>query len=490
MIGLQVNRAGRSGKRILFATPEFADFIKVGGLGDVAASLPRAIGRRHDVRVVLPGYRQVLAKLPNRTRVGACGAYAGLPACEIARCDLADGLVVYVVVCPDLYERDGGPYQAAHGADFPDNDIRFARLSLAACDIAAGDVDPDWSADLVHANDWPTALTAAYLRWRKVHIPSIMTIHNLAHQGLFDHRAMAAIGAPDDAFQIEGVEFFNKVSFLKAGLFYATHLSTVSETYAREITTPEQGCGLDGLLAVRARQNRLTGILNGVDEKWDPRTDPNLFQNYEAGDWRGKRANALQIRKQFGLAVSRGPLFAVVSRLVHQKGIDLVLSAAESIVSAGGQVVVTGNGERGLERALVEAACRFPGAFAVNIGFDETQARNIFAASDFLLMPSRFEPCGLSQLYAQRFGSLPVAHRIGGLADTIADGRTGFLFGQPNIVSFFAAIGRAFVAFGAKKRLNTMRDRAMQNVAGWDGPADDYQRLYAQVIGNGRPAEA
>jgi len=256
----------------------------------------------------------------------------------------------------------------------------------------------------------------------------------------------------------------------------------VSGTYAREITTPELGCGLEGLLRIRSYAAELTGILNGIDESWDPRFCAELAQPFGAGDWRGKQANADYVRNQFGLAVSRGPIFALVARLVHQKGIDLVLSAADKIIEAGGQIVVTGSGEPTLELALVDAHRRRPDAIAVNIGFNHAQARRIFAASDFTLMPSRFEPCGLSQMYAQRFGSLPIGHQTGGLAETITDGETGFLFAQPSIESFLGGIKRAFSAFVAKERLDVMRRSAMAQSFSWDLSASLYSSLYRKTV--------
>ena len=301
------------------------------------------------------------------------------------------------------------------GRDWPDNDIRFGRFASAAAELAAGTLDKNWAADLVHANDWQAALVPAYLAWRGAKIPSILTIHNLAYQGLFPKESLRRIGAPENSFHIDGLEFYDKLSFLKGGIVYASHLTTVSATYAREITTPELGCGLEGLLRIRSNAAQLTGILNGIDESWDPRFCAQLAQPFGAGDWEGKQANADYVRKQFGLAVSRGPIFGLVARLVHQKGVDLVLSAADEIVEAGGQIVVTGSGEPEIEQALIDAQRRRPDAIGVSIGFNDAQARRIFAGSDFTLMPSRFEPCGLSQMYAQRFGSLPIGHQTGGL---------------------------------------------------------------------------
>ena len=357
---------------------------------------------------------------------------AEMPACSLGRASTKDGLPVYVLLCPQLYDRPGNPYGDESGRDWPDNDVRFGRFASAAAELAAGTLDKNWAADLVHANDWQAALAPAYLAWRGSKVPSILTIHNLAYQGLFPPDLLRRIGAPESFFHIDGLEFYDHVSFLKGGLVYASHLTTVSATYAKEITTRELGCGLEGLLQRRSDAAQLTGILNGIDESWDPSACAQLAQTFAPGDWEGKQANADYVRKQFGLALSRGPLFGLVARLVHQKGVDLVLSAADEIIEAGGQIVVTGSGEAHIEQALVDAHRRRPDAIGVTIGFNDAQARRIFAGSDFTLMPSRFEPCGLSQMYAQRFGSLPIGHQTGGLAETIKDGETGFLFSQPS----------------------------------------------------------
>ncbi|MCK2055435.1 glycogen synthase GlgA [Methylobacterium sp. 37f] len=468
--------------RILFATPEMADFVKTGGLGEVAGSLPRALRKHYDVRVLIPGYRQVVDQFEHIPVVAHLPGHAGVPPCELGLVETGDGLQVYVILNADLYQRDGTPYGTAQG-DFDDNDIRFARLSLAAAEIARG-IDPVWAADLIHLNDWQAALAPAYLAWGGVQVPSILTVHNLAYQGVFPRESLARLGVPEDAFQMDGVEFYGQISFLKAGLYYASHVTTVSQTYAREIITPEAGCGLDGLLRTRAAQGRLAGILNGIDESWDPRTDPHLAARFEVDDWKGKRANAETVRRQFGLAVSRGPLFAIVSRLVHQKGIDLSLGAAESIIAEGGQLVVIGQGEGRFEGALRDLARRHPSSVGVHVGFAEKDARRMFAGSDFLLMPSRFEPCGLAQMYAQRFGSLPIVHRTGGLADTVEDGVTGFTFGEASPRGFSSAIRRAFDTFAQKKRLNAMRRHAMSRDFTWDQAAQNYSSLYARAFGN------
>lgn len=467
--------------RILFATPEFEGLAQVGGLAAVSAALPRALRPKSDTRIVIPGYSSVLKKLAPLDIVGTCAPHAGLPGCTVARSKTADGTMLYVVLSPELFEREGGPYIDEYGRDWPDNDVRFARFALAVTELACGKVDPEWSADLVHANDWPTALVPAYLAWQGSHLPSVLTIHNLAYQGLFGRDTIGRIGAPQSAFQMEGLEFYGKVSFLKGGLVYASHLTTVSETYAREITTPELGCGLEGLLAKRWRNQELTGILNGIDDTWDPRTCPGLVQPFDAGDWRARSINSNHVRKQFGLALSRGPLFGLVARLVYQKGLDLVLATAETIIASGGQIVIMGRGEPHIEQALSNVQKQRPEDMAVALRFDDAEARMIFAGSDFYLMPSRFEPCGLSQMYAQRLGSLPIGRKTGGLAETISDGQTGFLFRESSSESLLGGICRAFAAFGQKDRLDTMRKGAMAKTYDWAKSAGSYRTLYGQL---------
>jgi starch synthase len=356
--------------------------------------------------------------------------------------------------------------------------VRFATFSYAAAEIARGVVDRSWSPDLVHANDWQCALIPGYLKWSHSRLPTLFTIHNLAYQGIFDRSVLPRLGIPDASFHVEGVEFYNRLSFIKAGLVYASRLTTVSQTYAREITTPEFGCGLEGILKRRADNHQLSGILNGIDETWDPKTCSALSRTFEAGHWEERTGNSDDVREQFGLAVSRGPLFALVARLVHQKGVDLVLENAQTIVDAGGQIVVTGKGETYFEEALLRAQERAPRSIAVKIGFDDESSKRIFAGSDFTLIPSRFEPCGLSQMYAQRFGSLPIGHRTGGLADTIFDGTTGFLFGKPSNDGFLSGLCRAFSTFGMKDRLDRMRCAAMAQTFGWTDSAAAYVALY------------
>jgi glycogen synthase len=393
--------------KVLFVTTEMDDFVRVGGLAAVSAALPRALRPWGDVRILLPGYRDVVEQFLHIQIVGKCPPLADMPACSLGLTATKDGLPVYVLLCPQLYDRPGNPYGDTSGRDWPDNDVRFGRFASAAAQLAAGTLDKNWAADLVHANDWQAALVPAYLAWNAVEIPTILTIHNLAYQGLFPKESLRRIGAPESSFHIDGLEFYDKLSFLKGGIVYASHLTTVSATYAREITTSELGCGLEGLLRRRSDAAELTGILNGIDESWDPRA---------------------------------------------------------------------------CEQALVDAHRRRPDAIGVAIGFNDGQARRIFAGSDFTLMPSRFEPCGLSQMYAQRFGSLPIGHQTGGLAETIVDGETGFLFPQPSTESFLGGIRRAFTTFMAKDRLDSMRRSAMSRSFSWDLSAACYSALYRKAL--------
>ncbi|WP_407316812.1 glycogen synthase GlgA [Pseudomonas sp. nanlin1] len=470
-------------QKVLFVTSEIADLVKTGGLGDVSAALPRAMSPLHDVRVLIPGYPQVVNSDNPIHVVGELGGHAALPPCKIGRMDMKDGLVIYVLLCPELYEREGTPYGANNGRDWPDNHIRFARLGLAAAEIAAGQGMVHWKPDLVHAHDWPAGLAPAYMHWRGLKTPTLFTIHNLAYQGVVSRGCCPELGIPAHAMQQEGLEFYGKLSFLKAGMAYSSHITTVSATYAEEITTPEFGCGLDGFLSSKAQQGQLSGIPNGIDDSWESATDPHLVCPFSLNDWDGKAVNAAHVRDLFELEPSTGPLFAVVSRLVFQKGLDLTEGVSEFIVNAGGQIAIIGRGEPEEEQAMRELALRFPGQVGVRIGFNETDARRMFAGSDFLLMPSRYEPCGLSQMYAQRFGSLPVARRTGGLADTIEDGVTGFLFDESSIPSYQEALRRAFYVFDQPDLLNAMRCRAMTQPFNWCKAVQPYAKLYDELVG-------
>jgi starch synthase len=470
--------------KVLFATSEFADYAKSGGLGDVSVGLPRALRDRGiDARVLMPAYPEVIAKARNITIIAHLPGQAGIPPCCIGEAQTIDGLILYLVLEPSLYQRVGSPYSSPEGLDWPDNDLRFARLSLAAADIAAGCAGMGWQPDILHVNDWPCGLAPAYLRWRGARVPTILTIHNIAYQGVFARASMKLLGIPEHAFHINGVEFHNQISFLKAGLFYADQVSTVSPTYARQITTEAYGAGLHGLTRGIAAEGRLSGIVNGIDESWDPSRDPHLPHHFEADDLSGKQHIADVVRTGLCLKPSEGPLFGVVSRLVHQKGLDIVADTAREIVREGGQIAILGLGDPETEHMLSKLARRHRDDIGLLIGFNEPMARRIMAASDFCLMPSRFEPCGLTQMQAQRYGSLPIAHATGGLADTIHDGETGFLFSDLSGDGLFSACQRAFDVFADPDALTEMRQAAMARSFHWSGAAGEYELLYRRLLG-------
>jgi starch synthase len=487
---LQLRSTQGDKKKVLFVTSEMTDLVKTGGLADVSAALPRALSERYDVRVLIPGYAQVMEHAESIRIVGNVLAHGDLPSCRIGRLDMPDGLVVYVLICPELYDRDGLPYGDEHGNDWPDNPLRFARLCLAAADIAADTACIRWVPDLVHAHDWPTGLTPAYMHWRGLTTPSIFTIHNLAYQGNIDMALRRKLGIPLEACGPERMEFYGALSLLKAGIAYASHVTTVSATYAREITTPEFGCGMEGFLSMKARQGLLSGLLNGIDDTWEAQSCSHLVSPFGPDDWAGKALNTAHVRELFELDEGNGPLFSVVSRLAHQKGIDLTIEVAETIVARGGQLAILGRGEPHIEDQVRRLVQRFPGRVGAHIGFNETDARRLFAGSDFLLMPSRYEPCGLSQMYAQRFASLPIAHRTGGLADSIDDGVTGFLFDQATTDSYRGAVFRALEVYQRPHLFNAMRRRAMSHGFFWSHAIEPYDQLYQQLLGERRQAHA
>ncbi len=459
--------------RVLFVTPECAPLTKTGGLGDVSAALPaalRALG--HDVRILVPGYRSVLEGLLQLRPAGTLELLG-------FKASVLEEKGFFVLDCAELYRRDGGPYQDASGADWPDNPLRFGLLAKAAALVA-----PRLPADVVHANDWPAGLVPLFLEKK---IPSVMTIHNLAFQGNFDALWVQRLGLPPESFTMEGAEFHGQLSFLKAGLAYADAITTVSPTYAREIQGAELGFGMDGLL--RHRAAALTGILNGIDtDLWDPGRDEKIKERYSASSLEKKRVNKSELQRLLGLEVRADvPLFGVVSRLTHQKGTDLVAAVAEALVGIPAQLAVLGAGNRDQEEMLTHLKEKFPGKIGVRIGFDEGLAHRIEAGADFFLMPSRYEPCGLNQMYSQRYGTPPVARATGGLADTIADGETGLLFERAEPGALLEAVRRAATLWRDEPRRLAMQRAGMAREFGWARSARRYAELYARLAAD-RPA--
>jgi starch synthase len=473
-------------KNILFVTSELTGLVKSGGLGDVSAALPRALNQEHDVRVLIPGYPQVMKSGLPITKICHLDSFVCLPECDIGRMELEDGLIVYVVICPELYQRQGTPYLDEKGEPWQDNYLRFARLGLAAAEIAMAENLFEWNPDLVHANDWQAGLAPAYMKWRGLKIPSVFTIHNIEFQGLFNSEFIYELGIPESALNDEQLQLHGDLSFLKAGIVYADHITTVSETYASEILGEEISCGLHNTLQLKADQGRLSGFTNGIDATWRSHSDTALVKNFHVGDWQGKQENAEYLGKIYQLEQSNGPIFASISRVTLQKGIDFTIAIAAHIVNLSGRFIFMGCGDADLENQLKSLAESYPGKIAVEINYDEDRARQIFAGSDFFLMPSRVEPCGLTQMYAQRFASLPIAHAVGGLAETIEDGLSGILFHHLDQHQYQAAITRAFNIYQRVELLNAMRAYAMNCPLDWAQAAVPYSRLYAELINEKR----
>jgi starch synthase len=478
--------------RVLYITAELYPWVKSGGLGDVAAALPPAlIAEGINVRLLLPGFRGFLDAFPSITDITRLTTpFAG----ERVRVGLArlpgSDRLAYLVDHPAFYDRPGNPYASPEGSDWPDNHRRFGLFGWVAAELARG-ADPGWRPDILHGHDWHTGLAPAYLAARppiEERVPTVFTVHNLAYRGPFPGAVFPELALPPDFFSIDGVEFFGMVSFIKAGLFYSDRLTTVSPTYAREIQTPAFGWGLDGLL--RARASVLTGILNGVDTRvWDPGHDAIVPQFYGKEDaTNGKEVAKAALQHRLGLEpVESALLFGVVSRLTPQKGLDLVLAGLPDLVAHNRQLVLLGSGDDGLEQTFVSAAEQYRQSVGVVIGYDENLAHLIYAGSDVILVPSRFEPCGLTQLYALRYGALPLVRRVGGLADTVVDATatnlaagvaTGFVFDDDNPSSLMSAIGRATALFRERGIWQGMMRQAMTSDFSWTTAARQYVAIY------------
>jgi starch synthase len=472
----------------LFVAPECAPLTKTGGLGDVCGALPAALRELGvDVRVLMPGYPDVLSGTTSveLAKVSLLGLEGRLLAARLPRAGASWDVPLLVVDCPALYARRGGPYQDEWGDDWSDNALRFAFLSKVAAVLGTARSPLRWRPQVVHCHDWPGALAAVYLHLeREAHAASLLTIHNLAFQGNFERSAMQSLRLPAALFRLEGLEFYGRMSFLKGGIVHSEAITTVSPSYAREIQTPEFGCGMDGLL--RQRRDVLSGILNGIDgAAWDPATDAHLALRYDVRSLDAKARNKEALQRRLGLALDPDvPLLGVVGRLAHQKGIDLVTAAAERLLPAA-QLAILGKGERELERGVRALAERHPGRVAASVGFDESLAHLIEGGADIFLMPSRYEPCGLNQMYSQRYGTPPVAAATGGLSDTIEDGVTGFLFRGFNDNSFVEAVHRAIALYrgnsGDRSAWRAMQRAGMARDFSWSTAARRYADLYLRL---------
>jgi starch synthase len=482
--------------KVLSVASEAAGLIKTGGLADVAGALPAALAAQGvEVTTFIPGYPAVLAKLgPKLGNAKAIHTWDALLG-EKARL-LAGKLGDYpllVLDAPGLFAREGGPYADAAGTDWDDNWRRFAAFARAAADIAGGAVKGR-AFDLVHAHDWQAGLVPAYLRFAPLAggraVPSVITIHNMAFQGYYPADIFPQMGLPASAWTVDGVESYGGVGFLKAGMQLADAITTVSPTYAGEIRSPEFGMGLEGL--VLARSNRVHGILNGIDTaEWSPAHDPHLAANFTAGKLAARVNNKRAIEQEFGLDRSDGPLFVVITRLTWQKGMDVLPGVLDHLVGIGGRLALVGSGDAAIEQAFLAAAARHPGRIGVRIGYDESLSHRLQGGGDAILIPSRFEPCGLTQLYGLAYGCVPVVSRTGGLADTVIDANPAALAAgvatgiQMNAVSHNAlamAVSRAVELHAQPATWKRLQKNGMKADFSWGSSGAAYAALYRQLL--------
>jgi starch synthase len=478
--------------RILHVAAEIYPLVKTGGLADVVAALPPALARRGlDVRVLLPGLPGILGGVSGLEPVIRFGPAFGAAVVTLLRGRLPDsGLAAYVIDAPFLYQRAGSAYVGPDGRDWSDNHRRFALLGWVGAHLAAGELDADWRPDVMHAHDWHAGLAPLYLA-QSPGLPTktVFTVHNLAFQGRFPSECLAELALPVGSLTPPGIEFHGGISFMKAGLVHSRKVTTVSPTYAREICTPEFGYGLDGVL--RDRGADLSGILNGVDYAvWNP-VDAAIASPYRADDLAGKRLCKRALQRELGLADdAAGPLFVVVSRLFVQKGMDLLLAALPDLLDVGGQLAVLGAGDGELEAGFRRAAAAHPERVALHVGYDEALAHRFIAGGDVLAVPSRFEPCGLTQLYALRYGTLPLVRRVGGLADTVIDANadnlasdraTGFVFGDATGEAVGRRVREACALYRQAPIWQQVQRRAMAQNFSWDDSAVRYEALYRSL---------
>jgi starch synthase len=478
--------------KVLSVASEAAQLVKTGGLADVAGALPAALAAQGvEVTTFLPGYPAVLAKIGKAKVVHKWDALLGATARLMAG-KLGDSKLL-VLDAPALFTREGGPYGNAAGRDWDDNWRRFAAFARAAADIAGG-VVKGRDFDLVHAHDWQAGLVPAYLRLAPLKggraVPSVITIHNVAFQGYFSADIFPQLGLPASAWTVDGVESYGGVGFLKAGMQLADAITTVSPTYAGEIRSVEFGMGLEGL--VLARSNRVHGILNGIDTaEWNPASDPHLAARYTAGKLAARVKNKRAIEQEFGLDRDDGPLFIVVSRLTWQKGMDVLAEVVDHLVGIGGRLALLGSGDDELEQRFLAAAARHPGRIGVRLGYDESLSHRLQGGGDAILIPSRFEPCGLTQLYGLAYGCVPLVSRTGGLADTVIDANpaalaagaaTGIQINAVNAGALAMGITRAVELFARPAQWKRLQTNGMKADFSWSASGAAYATLYRELI--------
>ena len=476
-------------KKILFATSEAHPLIKTGGLADVAGSLPKALAELgHDIRLILPNY-QALA-LEDKPRY-ICTVRMDNREVNILETQLPDSnILVWLVDYRPFFDHPGNPYVDEHGIPWPNIAERFALFCRIINEVAMNRAYLDWQPDIVHCNDWQTGLAPALLSLENQPPASVFTIHNLAYQGLFPASSFSQLNLPGQLWHPEALEYHGMLSFIKGGLGFADILTTVSPTYAQEIQTPEFGYGLEGLLS--HRHDALHGILNGIDmDDWNPETDPLIPGHYSVHRLKDKVINKIQLQQQMQLPEDESvPIFSMVCRLVEQKGIDLVLNNLTELVQLPLQFVLLGSGDKSIEYKLQEFSRLYPEKIAVTIGYDEALSHLIEAGADTFLMPSRFEPCGLNQMYSQRYGTIPIVRKTGGLADTIEDAlpeslkndtATGIAFNHPDSDALLEAIKRSLILFDNKPLWRKIQRSAMKKDFSWTNSARQYQALYDTV---------
>jgi len=474
--------------RVLSVASEAVPFIKTGGLADVVGALPGALAPLGvEQRIMIPAYGGILERLGNIEEVWAdWNLYGGHARLFKAR---VGATTVLALDAPNLYHRDGGPYSGPQG-DYWDNPERFAALSWAAAEVARNGMGDGWKPDVLHAHDWQAGLAPAYLHYYgNGGVKTVMTIHNIAFQGVTDGGRLESLRLPWHAWHPDQAEYHGNISTLKVGLALADAITTVSPTYAEELMRPEFGMGLQGLIAARA--NVLHGILNGVDESvWSPATDEHILP-YTAKTLDRKAGNRAALIEAFGLGEVPGPLAVVVSRLTWQKGIDLLAEALPGFIADGGGLVLLGSGESSLEQAALGAARNWPQRVAVQIGYDEALSHKLIAGGDAVLVPSRFEPCGLTQMYGLKYGTIPVVAATGGLNDTVigatpaalsAKAATGVTFHPVDGIALANALRRLTALYRDKAVWRQMAERAMQADVSWDGPARAYTKLYGSLV--------
>jgi starch synthase len=473
--------------RVLHAAAEVFPLVKTGGLADVVAALPVALAEQGaEARLLLPGLPAVMDGVQGAKTVIDIGSCFGALRVRLllARMPMTK-LPVYVLDAPYLYRREGSPYQNKAGQEWGDNLQRFALLGWVAAHLAAGDADPQWSPDVVHAHDWHAAMACAYMAEHAASpAATVFTVHNLAFQGLFPMHDWALLGMGSHLMSPAGLEFHGQLSFMKAGLKFADRITTVSPNYAREIATAEFGCGLDGV--IRDRGAAVSGVINGIDtDTWNPATDSAIPARFDAARLTGKAECRRALQTELGLvADDRALLLTVISRLTAQKGLDLLLAALPELVAQGVQFAVQGTGEPALEAAFRMAQQAHPGRVHMHLGYDEARAHRLVAGADVIAVPSRFEPCGLTQMYGLRYGTLPVVRHTGGLADTVADGKTGFVFNETTPSALRRAVERALLARRDPLAWAALQRRAMAQELSWTDPAKQYLRLYAEARGS------